>query len=189
MLHKFASVLYKYALTEQDPYYKTNLRTAVMTPKQERLDKLRNLITSNKISNQEGLLAMLAEEGVCVTQATLSRDLKELKVAKTPDGAGGYNYRLPYSQHTFNASNAGGTAHFSSGVRSIEFSGQMCVLKTIPGYANMVASILDAALGRGIMGSIAGDDTLLIIVREGTDYKALLSEMEAVIPGISSRRI
>ena len=61
-----------------------------MNEKKKRLDILKQLIASNTASNQEDILSMLAEKGFVVTQATLSRDLKELKVAKTPDGKGGY---------------------------------------------------------------------------------------------------
>ena len=64
-----------------------------MNEKKKRLDILKQLIASNTASNQEDILSMLAEKGFVVTQATLSRDLKELKVAKTPDGKGGYHYK------------------------------------------------------------------------------------------------
>lgn len=163
-----------------------------MTPKQKRIDMLRRLIVSSNAGNQEDILSMLEAEGYPVTQATLSRDLKELKVAKMPDGLGGYRYVLPEmapaAGNTPNA-NVAGREHIISGIISVEFSGQMCVIKTRPGYANMIAAILDAPLNAKIMGSIAGDDTIFMVLRAGTDADAISADMETVIPGISVRRI
>ena len=76
-----------------------------------------------------------------------------------------------------------------SGVKSIEFSGQMCVLKTNPGYANMIGSLVDNALSHKLMGTIAGDDTLLLIMRVRTDVNDILADLETILPGISARRI
>lgn len=161
----------------------------MMIPKKVRLNRLTDIIKSNRVSNQEELLTMLAKWGCNVTQATLSRDLKELRVSKMADGLGGYYYRLPYAQHPADAEGRSDVSFAFKGVCSIEISGQMCVIKTIPGYANMIASILDASLGHEIMGSIAGDDTIFIIIRVGLDTDELLSAMESVMPGIASLRI
>lgn len=163
-----------------------------MNPKQKRLDILRRIIASSKAGNQENILSMLEAEGFVVTQATLSRDLKELKVAKMPDGQGGYRYVLPEKAEPRKKTEPALSVadnHAGAGVVSIEFSGQMCVLKTRPGYANMIAAIIDGPLNSRIMGSIAGDDTILLILRKKTDTEMILSEMEKVIPGISVRRI
>lgn len=157
------------------------------TAKQERLATLRKLIASNKVGNQEDILEILSSMGHEITQATLSRDLKELKVAKTPDGVGGYHYKLPGNVPNAQPDKVNlGNDHTVSGVRSVEFSGQMCVVKTMPGYANMVASLLDMSLGHSLMGTIAGDDTLLVILREGTDAMHLISDMDKVLPGIAA---
>lgn len=170
---------------------KDNFKT--MNPKQKRLDILRKLIVSTKAASQEDILPKLAAEGFVVTQATLSRDLKELKVAKMPDGFGGYRYVLPEmasaAVNLHRAASSSGRDHVLEGIISLEFSGQMCVLKTRPGYANMIAAILDAPLNAKIMGSIAGDDTILLVLRENTDHEAISADMETVIPGISARRI
>lgn len=162
-----------------------------MSTKLKRLDVLRRLIASNKAGSQEDILLMLAENGFNVTQATLSRDLKALKVAKIPDGHGGYHYILPESitgqEPVPISGNASG--HIISSIKSIEFSGQMGVIRTRPGYANMIASILDSSIGSGLMGTVAGDDTVLLILRQGADSAELLADLEKVIPGISVRRI
>lgn len=165
-----------------------------MSLRQKRLEMLRKIIFSSKVGNQEELLSMLADNGIVVTQATLSRDLKELQVAKTPDAAGEYRYRLPEDMPSVLETpgvsyRAHEASHIISGIRSIEFSGQAGVLKTRPGYANMVASVIDNALSHKIMGTIAGDDTILIVLRAETEADEILAEIERIIPGISSRRI
>ena len=134
-----------------------------MSLRQKRLEILRKIIFSSKVGNQEELLSMLADNGIVVTQATL----------ETP----GVSYR------------AHEASHIISGIRSIEFSGQAGVLKTRPGYANMVASVIDNALSHKIMGTIAGDDTILIVLRAETEADEILAEIERIIPGISARRI
>lgn len=165
-----------------------------MSLRQKRLEMLRKIVFSSKVGNQEELLSMLADNGIVVTQATLSRDLKELQVAKTPDAAGEYRYRLPEDMPSVLETpgvsyRAHESSHIISGIRSIEFSGQAGVLKTRPGYANMVASVIDNALSHKIMGTIAGDDTILIVLRAETEADEILAEIERIIPGISARRI
>ena len=160
-----------------------------MNPKVKRIEALRKLISSNRASNQEDILAMLAEEGYVVSQATLSRDLQKLKVAKTPDGKGGYSYYLLGHGDESSVQEVPSISHASSGIISIEFSGQFGVIKTRPGYANMIGTIVDSALKHKIMGTIAGDDTLLMLLREGTAPDYILSSLEDVITGISVRRI
>lgn len=162
--------------------------------RKKRLETLRNLIASNKAGTQEDILGMLAAEGYVVTQATLSRDLKDLQVSKSPDISGNYRYRLPgYALHSLEEPSASyssvESSHVTSGIISVEFSGQAGVMKTKPGYANMVASIIDSALAHKIMGTIAGDDTILMILRAQTDFETLMADIEAVIPGVSARRI
>ncbi|MED9899914.1 MAG: hypothetical protein UFM30_03830 [Bacteroidales bacterium] len=159
-----------------------------MNEKKKRLDILKQLIASNTASNQEDILSMLAEKGSVVTQATLSRDLKELKVAKTPDGKGGYHYKLP-EINTPDMPEQLDMRHASVGVFSIEFSGQFGVIKTRPGYANMIATIVESALKHKIMGTIAGDDTLLLLLREQADVESIMYILESALPGIKERRI
>jgi transcriptional regulator of arginine metabolism len=112
-----------------------------MNKKTERIEVLKQLIMTNKAASQEDLCAMLKAKGIITTQATLSRDLKDLKVSKSPDSVGGYKYSLP----TY-VDESAAFDHLSVspvGIRSIEFSGQLAVIKTKPGYANMVGSIID----------------------------------------------
>ncbi|MFA6592907.1 MAG: hypothetical protein WCS67_06170 [Bacteroidales bacterium] len=157
-----------------------------MSVKSERLSILKDLIGSKKAANQEFLCTLLETKGYKVTQATLSRDLKELKVFKTPDGSGGYRYSLPETAST--EENSPEAHPFSLvGIKSVEFEDKIGVIKTRPGYANMIGSIIDARLRRELMGTIAGDDTLLMIVRKGFSDKSVLEAISNIIPGIESK--
>ncbi|MCI1639875.1 MAG: hypothetical protein LKI42_01200 [Bacteroidales bacterium] len=158
-----------------------------MSAKTERLAILRRLIRTRKVSNQEDICSLLGTEGHKITQATLSRDLKALKVFKAPDGSGGYHYSLPDMPESDVAGERGSMPIV--GIKSIEFSGQLAVIRTRPGYANMVGSILDANIKREIMGTIAGDDTLLLIIREGYGAEQVLSMISEFIPGIRGKYI
>lgn len=155
-----------------------------MSRKAERIAILKNLIKSNKVANQEDLCLLLKSKGFHTTQATLSRDLKELKVFKIADGMGGYRYSL-HEMHAQEESGQDLASSFPIGVKSIEFSGQFAVIKTKPGYANMVGSNIDSRLKKELMGTIAGDDTLLLILRKGYTEDHILSVISEFIPGIA----
>ncbi len=151
-----------------------------------RLARLRQLVAGREAHSQEQLLRLLEQEGFEVTQATLSRDLKQLRVGKLPDGQGGYRYALPES-----GAAGGGAGNESSliedfrrGFLTIEFSGNQGVIKTLPGHANSVAFALDNLRVRGVLGTIAGDDTILVIPRDGVRRSALAAALRARIPGL-----
>jgi len=132
-----------------------------MRGKKERLDAICSIIQTEVISSQEELLTRLEASGFSTTQATLSRDINQLKVVKVPDGNGSYVYRLPdYSVLMQNEGESVNHPH-------IEFSGNLAVVKTRPGYAMGIASDIDTHALREILATIAGDDTILIIPREG----------------------
>lgn len=132
-----------------------------MSTKKERLDAICRIIRTAAVSNQEELLKQLNASGFSVTQATLSRDIKQLKVAKVHDGEGNYVYRLP--EETVRVEPRREAIKYPK----IEFSGNLAVVKTRPGYAMGIASDIDTHAPGEILGTIAGDDTILIIPREG----------------------
>lgn len=147
-----------------------------MSTKKERLNAICRIIQAEKIGNQEELLKRLENSGFLVTQATLSRDIKQLKVVKVHDGSGDYVYRLPdYS--TFMQSSKEQMRHHPN----IEFSGNLAVVKTRPGYAMGIASDIDTHAPREILGTIAGDDTILIIPREGISRDRIINALEHFI--------
>lgn len=138
-----------------------------MKNKRERLGIISEILRMQVIGSQEELLDILRTKGYDVTQATLSRDLKVLKVAKTPLSNGAYKYVLPPQikpiSDELNAHNF--TSH--GAVLNLEFSGQLAVVKTKPGYASAIAWDIDNRLNDEVLGTIAGDDTILLIPREG----------------------
>jgi len=152
-----------------------------------RLARLRQIIETRKIGSQEMLLQILHAEGFAVTQATLSRDLKLLKVGRVPDGKAGYLYT--FSEPGLKAASEKALIEdFRRGFLSIEFSGSYAVIKTLPGHANSVAFALDNLNLREVLGTIAGDDTILVIPRDGVDRGMLLGVLKARIPGLEESR-
>lgn len=155
-----------------------------MKSKKDRLETLRLIISSQEIGNQEELLAALRKEGYVVTQATLSRDLKQLKVAKAATMRGNYIYVLPNVTMYKRVSTPAQVKEMMQvpGFLSIHFSGNMGVIKTRPGYASSIAYNIDASHISCILGTIAGDDTIFIVVAEGTQQKDVVSALAAVVP-------
>jgi transcriptional regulator of arginine metabolism len=128
-----------------------------MSARKQRLDLICDTVRTETIRSQEDLLHSLAGKGLHITQATLSRDLKQLNIVKTRDADGFYIYLL--SETTTDVTD--------TGRMEIEFSGDLAVIKTRPGYAMGIASDIDAHALHEIIGTIAGDDTILLIPREG----------------------
>jgi transcriptional regulator of arginine metabolism len=136
-----------------------------MDNKSQRLTEIKKIIHSGHLTSQEELLNQLISKGFQITQATLSRDLKLLKVAKMPDGEGSYRYVLPNDITAIHTSPAG--KQTMDGFLSLEFSGNMGVIKTIPAFSHTIASAIDALNISSIMGTLAGNDTILFVIREG----------------------
>ena len=113
-----------------------------MKIKTQRLNTITQLIATTKVSSQEELLILLEKEGYCTTQATLSRDLKMLKVAKQPDQDGGYMYVLPESGTEQGEEDLSFNEFPINCLLSLEFSGNLAVIKTRPGFANGLGSVI-----------------------------------------------
>lgn len=157
-----------------------------MKLKSDRIETLKMLISSNEMGSQEEVLEALAKEGYQVTQATLSRDFKQLKVAKAASMNGKYVYVLPNEtmyKRVSSPQRATDMAN-SNGFLSLTFSGQLAVMKTRPGYASAVAYDIDQKEIQGVLGSIAGDDTLFIAIEEGFDREKIVEGLSQIIPGI-----
>ncbi|MBP1593977.1 MAG: arginine repressor [Bacteroidetes bacterium] len=144
------------------------------------------IISSKEIGSQEELLQELAKEGYELTQATLSRDLKQMKVAKAATTNGNYVYVLPNDtmyKRTIDVSSAGEML-LQSGFKSIDFSGNMAVIKTRPGYASSLAYDIDNREYKDIIGTIAGDDTILLVFRDGYSRNEIRQSLSQIIPNI-----
>jgi len=157
-----------------------------MKLKNSRLQALRMLISSKELCCQDDVLKALAKEGYSVTQATLSRDMKQLKVAKATNMSGKYFYVLPNETMYKRVSSPKRAAEMllTSGFMSVNFSGNMGVIKTRPGYASSLAYNIDNSGIQAILGTIAGDDTIFIVIKEGSLYEEVIEELRNVIPDI-----
>jgi transcriptional regulator of arginine metabolism len=151
---------------------------------------IRNIVAENKVKGQEQLLMLLKHEGFEMTQATLSRDLKMLKIAKSPDPVGGYVYVLPTDQRIDNpAPRFSGANYLADGFLSINFSLNIAVVRTKPAYASSIAAIIDSADPFEIVGTIAGDDTIFMVMREGVERSDVYQLLEKVMPNLKGRLI
>lgn len=154
-----------------------------MKERQSRLKAIKNLIKNNRIESQDDLLSLLLKEGFDVTQATLSRDLKLLKVGKVPDGQNSYMYALPGEDEN-GESEAIYVQDFLRGYISIDFSGNIVVIKTFPGHANTVCNAIDNLNMDEILGTVAGDNCMFACLREGVSGDVFMAKLKRLIPGI-----
>ena len=138
------------------------------------------IISSQQMGSQEELLQALQKEGFKLTQATLSRDLKQLKVAKASTLNGTYVYVLPNDTMYKRVTTAGNIREMmqSSGFVSLNFSGNMGVIKTRPGYASSIAWNIDNSDMPQLLGTIAGDDTIFVVIKEGVSHEEVQSILE-----------
>ena len=157
-----------------------------MKAKTVRMKTLKMLISSKELSSQEEVLKALAKEGFTITQATLSRDLKQLKVAKAASMNGKYVYVLPNETMYKRVASPRSASEMLRipGYRSITFSGNMGVIRTRPGYASAIAYNIDNSNIDDILGTIAGDDTIFIVLREGVTNEQLMADLGGIIPGM-----
>lgn len=144
--------------------------------------EIRRLIGSMNISSQEELLRLLEKQGFEMTQATLSRDLKYLRVAKMPDDRSGYVYILPDKEQVVEETEL--VRPGMSGLISIDFAQGMAILRTLPGHAGSIAYTIDGLDAYEIAGTIAGDDTILLIPRDGVSRSDLLNLLKIRMPGL-----
>lgn len=154
-----------------------------MKERQSRLKLIRTLIKTNRIESQDDLLDLLLHEGYEVTQATLSRDLKLLKVGKVPDGQSGYMYALPGDDEN-SESVAIYVQDFLRGYVSIDFSGNIVVIKTFPGHANTVCNAIDNLNLDEVLGTVAGDNCMFACLKEGVSGDDFMKTLKKHIPGI-----
>lgn len=150
-----------------------------MNTKQSRLEALKMLISSMELSSQEEVLTALKKEGFTLTQATLSRDLKQLKVAKAASMNGKYVYVLPNETMYKRVSTPASAAEMlkTRGVLSVNYSGNMVVVKTRPGYASAIAYNLDNSDLPEVLGTIAGDDTIFLVVRQDVSQSVIAERL------------
>ncbi|NOY96171.1 MAG: arginine repressor [Chlorobi bacterium] len=148
---------------------------------------IRKIISGGGISSQEDLLHKLKSKGFSLTQATLSRDLKVLQVAKIPDREKSYIYVIPELTRGNSNSETSMVNFLADGFKGIQFSGSLAVVKTIPGYASSIASVIDSANSWEILGTIAGDDTILIVLKEGVSKRDVINGLILIMPSLKEK--
>jgi transcriptional regulator of arginine metabolism len=149
--------------------------------------EIRKVIQNGDVHSQDELLVKLKEMGFDLTQATLSRDLKEMQVAKVPHPAKGYVYVIQESEKIVKTPEIGRVNYLADGFRDLRFSGNLAVLRTQPGYASTIAAVIDKADSWEILGTIAGDDTILIIMKEGISKLDLTKALVLIMPKLKSK--
>jgi len=150
--------------------------------KTKRLLAIENIITEVNISTQEELLKRLKGNGISCTQATLSRNLRQLGVSRIPDGSGNYKYAL--SENVRNSTGYQVKLNIVPVIQDVVEAKGLMVIKTIPGNASNTAFFIDGAGRYEIAGTIAGDDTILLIPRDGITLQQVHTCLEIILPGI-----
>lgn len=150
--------------------------------KAKRLAAIQKVISEENISSHEMLLKKLSLKGIACTQATLSRDLRQIGAGRIPDGKGAYRYVLPGSNSNFNVEI--NRLQVLPVVTGIVDARDLIVIKTLPGNASNVAIYIDNASRFEIAGTIAGDDTILIIPKDGISVRQVHTCLEMILPGL-----
>lgn len=148
--------------------------------KTQRQAKIMEIISNKDIETQEQLLQSLQEAGYYSTQATISRDIKELRIVKELTGFGTYRYTTPSKDgnHTFSARL---NTIFRECITGFDYAQNMIVIKTMPGLASAAASAVDAMNMSVVLGTLAGDDTVFIVMRDSNAAAAFCGEIRNLL--------
>lgn len=149
--------------------------------KTKRQSVILGIIENNDIETQEELIEMLRSEGFNVTQATVSRDIRELKLTKVTGENGKYKYVIPGKKTAAPSRHVYGTV--SSAVISVESAANLVVIRTFPGMAAAVATGIDSNSIDGVLGCIAGDDTIFVAVSTVEGAKSAAAAIRKIIEG------
>ena len=147
--------------------------------KANRQDKIIEIIQHHDVETQEELAHLLSVSGFPVTQATISRDIGALHIKKIPDGKGGSKYAYPEGQEAYGEKFL---RVFKDGYLNMELAGNIVVIKTYSGMAMAVAAALDHMLIPEIVGSIAGDDTIMCATKTEQDAQKAIDEINKLLP-------
>jgi len=142
-----------------------------------RLIIIEKLVRENVITSQEDLLMLMEGAGMKCTQATLSRDLRQMGISRSFDGRGGYRYLLPGSRVEAAGLPAG---RETEAIAGMTWARGMLLIKTPPGFASAVAIKIDNAGRYEIAGTVAGDDTILLIPRDNISNEAVEECLESI---------
>ncbi len=156
----------------------------IMGKKSERLALIKQIISEEFISSQEELIKSLEARGVKATQSTLSRDFKEINISKTPHPEKGYIYVL--AEHIA-PHNEGGTSNLGDAVIGIKFSGNIGVITTKSGYASAVSVVVDNRKSPNVLGTVAGDNVIIMVLKEGVEHHEIVEMLQSVFPSFKQQ--
>ena len=148
--------------------------------KSQRQAKIMEIIANRNVETQEQLLALLQEEGFRGTQATISRDIKELRIVKELDPSGSYRYSSSKQENRSSFSNRLNTI-FRECVIGYDYGQNVVVLKTLPALASAACSALDSMKMPQVVGTIAGDDTVFIVMRDSNAAATFCGEIKSLL--------
>lgn len=148
--------------------------------KNDRKKAILDIVTHYEVDTQETLQALLLERGFSVTQATVSRDIKQLSLIKTMGESGNYKYSLPRGEYDGGAK-SGLNRFFADAAYAVDRAMNTVVVRCHSGMANAVCARLDGAGYPNIVGTLAGDDTIFILMRTEDDAVSMLKELEKML--------
>ena len=148
--------------------------------KNDRQNHLLQIITEESIETQEQLLERLQARGIKSTQATISRDIKELRIVKELTGLGTYRYTTTQGEVTGTFSSRMNNI-FRECVTGFDYAQNMIVIHTLPGSAHVAAEAIDNLRWAEVLGTIAGDNTILVIVRSNEEVDAVIKRFGSII--------
>ena len=148
--------------------------------KSKRQSKIMEIIAGRNVETQEQLLALLEEEGFRCTQATMSRDNKELRIVKELTNLGSYRYTASAGEAAGSFSARLNTI-FRECVTSVDYAQNIIIIRTLPGLASAAASAIDAMGMNKVVGSLAGDDTVMVVMRDNNAAAAFCGEINTLI--------
>ena len=148
--------------------------------KNDRQNHLLQIISEENIETQEQLLERLQSRGIKSTQATISRDIKELHLIKEPAGQGRYRYAVSTHRTKLNFADRLRTI-FRESLLSVDYAQNIVVIKTMPGLAHGAASALDGMTISEMVGTLAGDDTVMIVMRNTESAAAFVAEIKEML--------
>jgi len=151
--------------------------------KNSRHHLIRQVLETHKVGTQEELKVLLEQKGVKVTQATLSRDLNTLQILKVSDPEKGHVYVVPEKMGLTPSIKVDRTPLQTC--QRLEFSGNLAVFKCLPSYAPSVAMVLDGLNLEEILGTVAGDDTVVVVLKEGVTHERFKSALVARCPELA----
>ena len=144
----------------------------------KRQEKIIELIEKYNIDTQEELISRLSEAGYTVTQATISRDIRELKLVKAMTAGGVYKYMQPTRNEIalpkFNSA-------FADSILRVDSAGNLVVIRTYPGMAQPVASCIDALNDEDLLGCVGGDDTVLVVIRDAERARIVCEKLRQIL--------